>query len=113
MIAALAIGLWLEHVQLDDANRQLRNAATLVACRCVYPPDSAVGARIAKTVQESYSGIPGVSIRYDEASGELDISASKELQAAIQAGIEVMDKAASAEMAEEVAAISHQDDTAP
>jgi len=103
-VVALAVALWLDHQQLADANKRLRDAAIAAAWTYAAPPNSAVAVRVLKTLKEAYSDVPSVSMTYDEANAELHISAPPSELAAIQAAMDVMEKASRAEVAAEQAA---------
>jgi len=103
-VVALAVALWLDHRQLTDAKKELRDATTVTSYTFAVPPNSAVGARLLKTVKDAYSDVPSVSMTYDEAKGELEVAATPGELAAIRAAMEVMEQASSTEIAAEQAA---------
>jgi hypothetical protein len=103
-VVALAVALWLDHRQLSDANQRLSDAAAVVACTYVAQPNSTVAVRVLKTLKEAYSDVAGVTMTYDEAKAELQIAAPRGELAAIQAAMDEMEKASSAEVAAEQAA---------
>jgi hypothetical protein len=96
-VVALAIGLWVDHRQLADVNQRLGNATRLESVCLVFPPNSVAGARIAKTMQEAFSQVPGVLIAYDAAKGKLEIDATPGEQAAISLAMQLMEKTSDAE----------------
>jgi hypothetical protein len=96
-VAVLAVALWLDHRRLNDATR-------VASWTYAVPPNSAVGARLLKTLKDAYSDVSTVSMNYDEAKGELEIIATPSELSAIRAAMDVMEEASSAQIAAEQAA---------
>ena len=106
-VVALAVALWLDHRQLADANKRLSDATRVFSVTFAVPPNSAVGARVLKTLQEAYLDVPGVSMTYDGPTGELQVAATPGELAAIRAAMDVIAQASSTEIAAEQAAANN------